>query len=464
MAMGSTERVTRWRRAPQLRRLSRCAALVVLIAVLGAVAPGDTAAATYFVRQTVGDDSNDGLTPATAWKHFSRLSPAMSAGDTAFVGPGLYREQVSVEHDGTPEGHLTFIADTTGQHTGDPPGVVMVAGSEPVDGKIFAPTGPSGVYAAPFPAWKVWGAVEMDGPQQRYENVLITHENLVEKMPPVDIVAKLPSSWFYDDTTQVLTLHTSDGRPPAEHEMELIRRGDGIFIRGKHHVTVVGFTFRHMQDAGVSFFIDSGDGVIVDVTSYGSRQGVRIYGAKNILLYGNTLFRNENSGAYFANKSVNGLAMGNTAYENVKGLRWSSDSVGGMAVDNTLFDNSERGISIENADGAILRGNRLVNNAVSQLLVLQTRYTSENNCFSTGRDGQLVADFTPFGPLDRYPTLAEYRAAKAQDMHSLSGACGPLPAKVDVHALHAAALAYPARPPVPGASRLRGWLDWLRGR
>ena len=31
-------------------------------------------AATYFVRQTVGDDSNDGLTPATAWKHFSRLA------------------------------------------------------------------------------------------------------------------------------------------------------------------------------------------------------------------------------------------------------------------------------------------------------------------------------------------------------------------------------------------------------
>src|SRR5262245_62051763 len=51
-----------------------------------------------------------------------------------------------------------------------------------------------------------------------------------------------------------------------------------------------------------------------------------------------------------------------------------------------------------------------------------------------------------------------------EDMHSLSGACGPLPAKVDVHALHAASLAYPGRPPVAGAPRMRGWLDWLRGR
>ena len=74
----------------------------------------------------------------------------------------------------------------------------------------------------------------------RYESVLITSEYLVDKMAPVDVVAKLPSSWFYDDASQVLTLHTSDGRPPAEHEMELIQRGDGIFVRGKHHVTVIG--------------------------------------------------------------------------------------------------------------------------------------------------------------------------------------------------------------------------------
>jgi len=216
--------------------------------------------------------------------------------------------------------------------------------------------------------------------------VLITSEYLVDKMAPVDVVAKLPSSWFYDDASQVLTLNTSDGRPPAEHEMELIQRGDGIFVRGKHHVTVVGFTFRHMQDAGVSFFIDSSDGVIMDVTSWGSRQGVRVYGAKSVFLYGNTLFRNENSGVYFAAKSVNGLAVGNTAYENVK------------------------------------------------------------------------------GPLDRYPTLAEYRTAKGQDLHSREGACGSLPAKVDVHALHATTLAYPGRPPASQTAGVRGWLDWLRGR
>ena len=441
-------------------RASRAGTLLVS-AALATLQPTPAGAVTYYVRQTVGDDANDGLTPATAWKHFSHLSLPMNAGDTAFVGPGLYREQVTVEHDGTPDARITFIADTTGQQTGDPPGVVMVTGAEPVDETIFAPAGPPGVYAGPFPAWKVWGVVEMDGSQRRYESVLITKEYLVDKMAPVDVVAQQPSSWYYDDLTHLLTLHTSDGRPPVEHELELIQRGDGILVRGHHFVNVIGFTFRHMQDAGVSFFIGSGDGAVVDVTSYGSRQGVRVYGATNVLVYHNTLFRNENCGVYFAAKSTRGAAIGNSTYENIKGIRWSSESGDGTAVDNAVFDNLERGISLENVDGAVLRRNRLVDNAVSQLLVLQSHYTSDDNCLANGNDGQLIADFRPFGLLDAYPTLAAYQKATGQDLHSRSAPCGPLPAKVDVHALHAAALAYPAQPTTDVAATVRGWLGWI---
>ena len=42
--------------------------------------------------------------------------------------------------------------------------------------------------------------------------------------------------------------------------------------------------------------------------------------------------------------------------------------------------------------------------------------------------------------------LAEYQKAKGQDLHSRSHDCGPLPAKVDVHAPPAVALAHPAMP------------------
>jgi len=399
--------------------------------------PSSAFGETYFVRQMAGRDENDGRSPATAWQHVGKLSAAMHAGDTAYVGPGLYRDEIEVRQSGTSEQPIVFVADETGRNTGDSPGVVMLTGAEPVDETIFASGGAPGVYTAPFPAWEVWGVVEMDGPQARYVRATITSEHLVDHLAPADVVAKLRSSFFYDETTRTLLLHTSDDRPPATHELELVQRGHGIFARGgKEYVTVIGFTFRHMQDAGVSFFAGSAHGTVVRTTAYGSRQGVRVYGSSDVLVYGSTLFRNENSGVYFAAGSTGGRAIGNTSYENVKGLRWSSDSTNAMALDNVLFDNLERGLSLENADGAIVRGNRLVHNAVSQLQVLQSRYASDENCFAAAPE-QLVADFTPFDFADRYDRLAAYQQAKHQDPQSREGGCGPLPEKVDVQALHA---------------------------
>jgi parallel beta-helix repeat protein len=441
---------------------------VLLVAsLLAAWLPRNAAGATYYVRQTVGDDAHGGTSPQTAWLHLAKLWDAMHAGDTAYVGPGLYREEIVVMNDGAPGRRLVFVADTTGQHTGDPPGVVMIAGSDPVDPGIFTPHSTPGVYTAPF-ADRVWGAVELDGPEYRYEDA--QRERKVESMSPLGVVEKFPSTYFYDETTKRLYLHTSDGRPPASHEMELIRRGNGISMTGKHHVTVMGFTFRSMQDAGINFFKGSGDGIAINNTSWGSRQGIRVYGATNILVYGNTLFRNENSGVYFAAESANGVAIGNTAYENAKGLRWSSNSVSGLAIDDVAFENREDGISLENADGAVLRGNRLVDNAKSQLFVIQTTYGSESNCFATNRPEQLVAEFFPYFATDHYRTLAEYQGAKHEDLHSREGACGELPAKVGVEKLHAGTAAYAARArkmlggePEDGGTA-RGWWERLFGR
>src|SRR6185295_9395955 len=260
-----------------------------------------------------------------------------------------------------------------------------------------------------------------------------TKEHVIDKLSEREVVAKLPSTHYYDEGEKVLYLHTSDGRPPSAHEIELIRRGSGVFVNGRHYVTVMGFTFRHMQDGCISFFKGSGDEAAIGNTAWGCRQGIRVYDAKNVLICGNTLFRNENSGVYFAAKSAGGVAVGNVAYENVKGPRWCSGSRDALVLDNVAFDNSERGISLEETDAIQLRRNRLVNNAVSQLLVNKTTYGSENNCFATRGADQLVVDFFPYQQGDRYRTLDEYRKAKGQDMHSEERNCGSLPEKVDVH-------------------------------
>jgi hypothetical protein len=404
-------------------------------------APHESVAVTYYVRQTVGNDANDGLSAEKAWAGISKLSTAMQAGDTAYVGPGLYREQVTVMNGGTADKRVVFIADTTGQRTGDPPGVVMITGADPVDENVFTPQGAPGVYQADLP-YKVAGVVEMDGAQYRYKRARDTKDHLVQKLSLLDVVLKLPASHFYDEDAKRLYIHTSDGKPPPTHEIEIIRRGAGIGMTGKHYVTVMGFTFRSMGDAGINFFEGSSHGIAVNNTSYGSRQGVRVYAATDVLVYGNTLFRNDNSGVYFAKASVNGLAIGNTTYENIKGVRWSSASVNGMAIDNATFDNREAGVAIEEANGVIVRRNTVANNKKAQLLVIKAEYDSNDNCFRNGAPDQLTADFVF---VDHYKTLADYQRGKRQDLKSREGACGALPAKIDVRKLHAETMSYAER-------------------
>ncbi len=387
---------------------------------------------SFYVRQTVGDDANNGMSPETAWSRISRLSREMRAGDTAYIGPGLYREGIWVHNSGTADNRLTFIADSTGQYTGDPPGVVMITGAEPVDEGIFKPYSTPGVYMAKVPDFKVWGVVEMDGDQYRYTKATSTKEYLVDNVPAIDVVAKFPSSYFYDEEAKTLFIHTSDKRKPGDHEIELIRRLNGISMVGKHYVTVIGFAFRHMGDAGINFFKGSGDGIAINNTSYGSRQGIRVYNATDIAVYGTTLFRNENCGVYFAAESTNGLVVGNTAYENIKGVRWSSQSVGGIAIDNTLFDNHEAGVSIENADNTTLMRNRIVNNRKYQLLVTQSDYHLKDNCFQSDSSEQLNIEIL-------------YEKGKHRDEYSRQGDCGQIPEKLDVIRLHAETMGYAER-------------------
>ena len=449
-----------------------------LVAVLLVVLPLEAVATTYYVRQTVGDDTHDGTSPETAWQHIGKLSAAMHAGDTAYVGPGFYREMITVLNDGAPDKRITFIGDATGQRTGDPPGIVMISGAEPIDLSAAASEGAPGVYKIALPQ-AILGLIEMDGNQARYLRVKSGKELPLPAgvSSELDLIKQRPSSFYYDADAKVLYLHTSDGRPPSAHAMERLDRGNGIGMWQRHYVTVMGFTFRHFVDAGIGFYQGSSDGIAINNTSYGGRQGIRVYGATKIAAYGNTLFRNENCGIYFALQSTNGLVLGNTMYENIKGIRWSSQSNNGTAIDNTVFENHEFGISIENADHTLLRRNRMVNNEKGQLLVQQSDYSSDDNCFASGGPNQLISDFFF---VDHYRALADYQRGQHQDQGSREGGCGPLPAKVDVHKLDEEAKGYterarrilsgaeksaseaPQRP--PPESTEGGWLKWLFGR
>ena len=409
---------------------------IVLGALVATAAEG--AGQTFYVRATAGSDANDGLSPSSAWRTLKRLGGMLRAGDTAYVGPGLYREQLFVQSSGREDARITLVGDGSGQRTGDPPGVVMIAGSDPIAGDRFVAAESPGVYRTARSTEPVFGVVEMDGPQLRYADAreLAARARGVEGSPsPLELVAREPSSFLYDADARSLTLHTSDGRPPSEHEIELIRRSNGITVTGKPYVSVVGFTVRHARGAGIHFTNGSSHAVASDNSVYGSWQGIQLRASPNARLSRNVVFRNGNSGIYFLLRSTGGFAVDNVAYENDQGIRWGTGSNAGLGTGNTVFDNHDAGIAIENVTGLHLADNVLAGNGGAQLRVRQARYRSEGNCFETAAPAQQTAWFFP--DAEGHPSLARYQEARWQDWSSREGECGPRPAKLDVQQLHA---------------------------
>jgi len=125
----------------------------------------------------------------------------------------------------------------------------------PLDVSTFVSADAPGVYRASFP-WPITGLVEMDGDQFRYEMVKSRKDVPLPEgvSSEVDLVAKQPSRFYYEAEARTLYVHTSDGKPPSTHEMERLDRDSGIRVAGKHYVTVMGFTFRHMTDGGITFY------------------------------------------------------------------------------------------------------------------------------------------------------------------------------------------------------------------
>jgi parallel beta-helix repeat protein len=82
-----------------------------------------------FVRES-GNDANAGTSADAALNTVTKAAALIGPGTTVYVGPGRYREQVKISGTGgTEAAPVRFIADTTGAHTHDRPGAVVLDGS-----------------------------------------------------------------------------------------------------------------------------------------------------------------------------------------------------------------------------------------------------------------------------------------------------------------------------------------------
>jgi hypothetical protein len=398
----------------------------------------DSEGTTYYTRSTVGKDSNDGTSPATAWLTVNRAASELGPGDTLIIGPGLYRESVSIKRGGLPGRPVRIFGDSSGKMTGDPPGPVVMAGTIPVDETIFEPEGTPGVFKATISTKTVTGAVEMDGLQYRYRSVREPKSDV----PYVERVRNEAGSVWYVRDTSTFYIHTRDGKHPSNHELELVAFHSAFNMSGQPHVWISGLTLRHYFDGALVYYDGSDHGRVFNVTAFGSRQGIRVRNSKQMQILKNTLFRNENSGVYFYVESLGGLAQGNISYENDVGIRFGSESHAGLVLDNLIMDNHNAGLSFETVNFAIASHNLLKGND-SQIRLRKTSFFSDNNCYETStKSGHVLARENP---VVNYQDLSKFSKKFGTDLNSREGDCAIEVDKVDVEKLHAETLSYPKR-------------------
>ena len=77
-----------------------------------------------------GNNSNDGLSWANRKLTLAGVESAVAAGDVVYVGPGVYRETLTLAVSGSAGNPITYIGDYSGANTDGVGGVVRITGSD----------------------------------------------------------------------------------------------------------------------------------------------------------------------------------------------------------------------------------------------------------------------------------------------------------------------------------------------
>ncbi len=81
---------------------------------------------TYYVRKA-GNDSNAGTSTGAAWLTVDKAASTATAGDTVYIGAGIYRELVTLDNSGSSGSVISFVCDVDGKQTGDAGLVIITA-------------------------------------------------------------------------------------------------------------------------------------------------------------------------------------------------------------------------------------------------------------------------------------------------------------------------------------------------
>ncbi len=239
-------------------------------------------AAEYFVS-TVGSDSAAG-SRENPFRTITKGGRTLKPGDTLTIGPGEYFESVELSFKGDPA-RLTVVR-------AEIPGSVLIRGDKPVS-----------------------GFTKVDGFRFIYELDWTENVNAVNERDTLKIY--LPagsmrelefyrSRWFYDHDRKKLYISTSDGEPPAKHELTIsVLNGNGFLMTGAINVLLDGIS-------ATGFYSHEK----VENSFSQSRHGIYLLTPRNSIIRNCTAFLNSNGIILGSGQSENSVIENCTAYAN----------------------------------------------------------------------------------------------------------------------------------------------------
>ncbi|TDU83939.1 parallel beta-helix repeat protein [Kribbella voronezhensis] len=427
---------------------------------------------TYSVEQTNPACSDTG--PGTVAAPFCTIGAAtrkLLAGDTALVGPGQYREQVTITTSGDAADPITLKATS--------PSAVIVGTDDVSDA--------AGWTATATTAWKhtlaaAPGQVFLDG----------------QALPKAtSATTTTTNSWYYDTATTSLYVDTGGTNPAAGHTVAAGARSFGILLRQVSDIAVSGFALRQqnfnavdldrtqritlgnldiaqagapgitvdassnasltgIQSAfnlsiGVRFFNSTDSELRNSITHENQHHGVSVQGSTRVTVAGVTSYGNKRLSARLAtgidvsSSSAQTLVEANLAYGNDdSGIETYSGSTGTTVRRNVVYDNGDHGIDTSFAPATTVLSNTVVRNATAGInfeggstnSVSRNNVAMDNAVGSTRTIGDIRVDeaSSPGTTLDRdlvfqtsatgnlfewaskgYTTIAAYRTASGQE-------------------------------------------------
>ncbi len=375
-----------------------------------AVPPSSTGN-TYYVDGTLGKDTNDGRSPASAFATIKQAVSKIAAGDTVLIRAGLYREGISLINrpSGTATQPITFGSFGDGE--------VILDGSAKVSGW----TQISG---------SVWTAPVTFTPIA----VVVNDAPLKQTYGGVSAVTTGSGKWFYDSAAKTITADVGSGVNPNIADI-VVPNNNGeqthVFFYDGNYYTFKGLTIRGSGAAGIWGY---GSHITVERCNikFNGKAAVSFMGAgnsDNAVLYshiyhnvlvnwprGNNNFAESGGGwpgALSWALNYRPLARGNIVYmnggEGIASYGTQAGAISGSALfeQNVAYDNWSVNMYFDNQPNNIARNNIIFNHPVDTSTWLKTdnvwpwnelyKYTT---CMMLG-DEQNSSDAT-----DNYANLA----------------------------------------------------------